>query len=77
MKIYLQVQNAPGEDICVIMCGYQEQIEKMFLDQNPGLQRRFPIASAFQFEDFSDHELQLIMVQSLFKGIYLLRFHSF
>lgn len=47
------------------MCGYQEQIEKMLLDQNPGLQRRFPIASAFQFEDFSDAELRQIMVRIL------------
>jgi hypothetical protein len=57
------VHNAPGDDIAVVMCGYEEQIKKMLLDQNPGLQRRFPIASAFQFEDFSDAELRQIMVR--------------
>ena len=59
-----KVHNAPGDDIAVIMCGYEEQIKKMLLDQNPGLQRRFPIASAFVFEDFSDQELREIMVRN-------------
>ena len=53
-----KVHNAPGDDIAVVMCGYEEQIKKMLLDQNPGLQRRFPLASAFLFEDFSDSELR-------------------
>ena len=59
------MHNAPGDDIAVVMCGYEEQIKKMLLDQNPGLQRRFPIASAFLFEDFSDSELRQANNQTL------------
>lgn len=33
----------------------------MFQNVNPGLSRRFPLASAFTFEDFSDDELQQIL----------------
>ena len=57
------MHNAPGDDIAVVMCGYEDRIRKMLLDQNDGLQRRFPIASAFVFEDFSDEELRQIMVK--------------
>ena len=37
---WTQVHNAPGEDICVIMCGYEEPIRKMLLEQNPGAMPR-------------------------------------
>lgn len=36
-------------------------MEAMFQNVNPGLSRRFPIASAFEFEDFDDDELQKIL----------------
>jgi len=35
-------------------------MEEMFQNVNPGLSRRFPIASGFEFADFSDKELQEI-----------------
>ncbi len=34
---------------------------EMFQNVNPGLTRRFPLADAFRFEDFSDSELQEIL----------------
>jgi len=58
------VHNNAGDDICVVMCGYEDQIRQMLLDQNQGLQRRFPLASAFMFEDFTNDELRLIMVSA-------------
>ena len=56
------VHGAPGEDIAVVMIGYEKQMKKMFREVNPGLQRRFGLDDAFRFEDFSDKELDLIVL---------------
>ena len=56
-----KVQGRPGEDIAVIMAGYEPQMLKMLRDQNPGLSRRFNPASALRFDDFSDLELLAIL----------------
>jgi hypothetical protein len=66
--IVAEVQSTPGEDRCVLLLGYKEQMEDMFRDVNPGLSRRFPLESAFVFEDFSDDELRRILDLKL-KGI--------
>jgi AAA+ superfamily predicted ATPase len=52
-----EVQNKPGEDLCVIMCGYKNEMEDFIREANPGLQRRFPIDEAFVFEDFDEEQL--------------------
>ncbi|KAF2649460.1 P-loop containing nucleoside triphosphate hydrolase protein [Lophiostoma macrostomum CBS 122681] len=59
--IVAEVQSTPGEDRCVLLLGYKDQMEEMFRDVNPGLARRFPLESAFVFEDFTDAELQHIL----------------
>ncbi|KAF8249012.1 P-loop containing nucleoside triphosphate hydrolase protein [Wilcoxina mikolae CBS 423.85] len=56
-----EVQSTPGEDRCVLLLGYEKQIETMFQNVNPGLARRFAIESAFHFHDFSDLELRQIL----------------
>ncbi|KAK2002735.1 ATPase [Colletotrichum falcatum] len=58
--IVAEVQSVPGEDRCVLLLGYTDQMEEMFQNVNPGLSRRFPISSAFVFEDFSRPELMTI-----------------
>jgi DNA polymerase III delta prime subunit len=58
--IVADVQSVPGDDRCVLLLGYKGQMENMFQNVNPGLSRRFPIASGFNFEDFSDEELRKI-----------------
>ncbi|VUC36636.1 unnamed protein product [Clonostachys rosea] len=58
--IVAEVQSVPGEDRCVLLLGYDEQMQKMFQNVNPGLSRRFPLASSFVFEDFNDDELSRI-----------------
>ncbi|KAF4541079.1 AAA family ATPase [Lasiodiplodia theobromae] len=58
--IVAEVQSVPGDDRCVLLLGYKEQMEEMFQNVNPGLTRRFPLDSAFTFEDFSDAELAAI-----------------
>ncbi|KAK3386657.1 P-loop containing nucleoside triphosphate hydrolase protein [Podospora didyma] len=58
--IVAEVQSVPGDDRCVLLLGYKDQMETMFQNVNPGLSRRFPIASGFTFDDFSETELRLI-----------------
>jgi len=53
--------NRPGEDIAVIMLGYEKQMKKMLRDQNPGLSNRFALESALRFEDYDDTELLRIL----------------
>lgn len=71
--IVAEVQSTPGEDRCVLLLGYKEQMEAMFENVNPGLSRRFPISSAFTFEDFTQEELgrilELKLRQSGFKAM--------
>src|SRR2546423_6359259 len=59
--IVAEVQSTPGEDRCVLLLGYKDQMEDMFQKVNPGLSRRFPLDSAFVFEDFTDDELCRIL----------------
>ncbi|KIJ57325.1 hypothetical protein M422DRAFT_73113 [Sphaerobolus stellatus SS14] len=56
--IVAEVQNVPGEDRCVLLLGYKDQMEEMFQNVNPGLARRFSIENAFNFEDYSESELR-------------------
>ena len=59
--IVAQVQNVPGEDRCVLLLGYKDQMESMMNHCNPGLARRFRLGDAFHFEDFNDEELRKIL----------------
>ncbi|PBK99914.1 P-loop containing nucleoside triphosphate hydrolase protein [Armillaria gallica] len=59
--IVAEVQSTPGEDRCVLLLGYKQQIGEMFQNVNPGLSRRFAIEDAFNFEDFSTDELRQIL----------------
>ncbi|KAK5125339.1 hypothetical protein LTR85_000448 [Meristemomyces frigidus] len=58
--IVAEVQSVPGDDRCVLMLGYKEQMQEMLQNVNPGLTRRFPLDSAFVFEDFDDDQLAVI-----------------
>jgi hypothetical protein len=59
--IVAEVQSTPGEDRCVLLLGYKNQMEDMFQIVNPGLSRRFPLSEAFTFEDFTDNELAQVL----------------
>jgi SpoVK/Ycf46/Vps4 family AAA+-type ATPase len=56
-----EIQNLPGENICVIMCGYKDLMEQMIRRANPGLARRFPIADAFVFKEFDEAQLKAVL----------------
>lgn len=57
-----RVQGTPGEDLAVILLGYEEEMRTMLRDCNPGLSRRFRSEYAFKFEDYNDEELTVIMM---------------
>lgn len=65
--IVAEVQSLPGDDRCVLLLGYEEEMKTMFQNVNPGLTRRFDLENAFYFEDFTHPELQEILVYKLKK----------
>jgi len=62
-----EVQGVPGDDRCVLLLGYEEEMKDMFQNVNQGLTRRFQLSDAFRFEDFTDSELQEILLFKLKK----------
>ncbi|KAF3400512.1 Stage V sporulation protein K [Talaromyces pinophilus] len=56
-----QVQSKATEDRCILLLGYRERMEMMFQNVNPAFGRRFPLSSAFVFEDYTDEELSDIL----------------
>lgn len=63
--IVAEVQSTPGVDQCVLLLGYRDQMQQMFQHVNPGLSRRFPMDHAFELEDFTEPELDLILTLKL------------
>ena len=59
--IVAKVQGVPGDDRCVLMLGYPDQMEKMMREANPGLARRFQLQDAWHFDDYSSEDLLHIM----------------
>ena len=59
--IISKVHNTPGEDIAVLLLGYEEDMMKMLREANPGMMRRFSPESAFRFEDFTDAQLEELL----------------
>jgi len=58
-----KVMGSPGEDIAVLLVGYEKQMRDMLREQNPGLARRFNPQSALQFPDYDDSCLGVIAVR--------------
>lgn len=61
-EIVGQVQGTPGEDRAVVLVGYAKEMQKMFRESNRGLSQRFNLDDPFVFEDFSDLDLDRILV---------------
>ncbi|KAI1470408.1 P-loop containing nucleoside triphosphate hydrolase protein [Daldinia caldariorum] len=59
--IVAEVQSTALEDRCVLLLGYKELMEDMFQKVNPGLSRRFPMSSGFNFQDYDDNQLRHIL----------------
>ena len=59
------IQSVPGEDRCVLLLGYEDQMKNFLTESNPGLIRRFPLEDAFTFEEFTLPELKEILHMKL------------
>lgn len=59
--IVAKVQGVPGDDMCVLLLGYPDQMETMMREANPGLARRFQMREAWVFEDYNQEDLLDIM----------------
>ncbi len=59
--IVAKVQGVLGDDRCVLLLGYAEQMQEMLRKANPGLARRFQLADAWDFHDYNDEQLLHIM----------------
>ncbi|KAG6982681.1 Protein CfxQ-like protein [Fusarium oxysporum f. sp. conglutinans] len=59
------ISGSPGEDRCLILCGYEDRMKRMFLRSNPGLGRRFPLENACRFTSYDDDELGQILKQKM------------
>ena len=68
--IVAEVQGVPGDDRCVLLLGYKDNISSMMRNANPGLARRFQMSDAFEFEDYGDEDL-LCILQSKAKKMQL------
>jgi len=63
--IVAEVQSVPGDDQCVLLLGYEQQMSDMFQNVNTGLARRFQFSDPIRFEDFNDEELEQILRHKL------------
>jgi SpoVK/Ycf46/Vps4 family AAA+-type ATPase len=59
--IVAEVQGVPGDDRCVLLCGYTNEMDDLMRNANPGLLRRFPDNNRFVFKDYNDSELYQIL----------------
>lgn len=59
--IVAKVQGVPGDDRCVLLLGYPDQMEVLMREANPGLARRFQLQNAWVFEDYNDEDLLFIL----------------
>jgi hypothetical protein len=62
-----EISGSPGEDRCVILAGYPDKMQDMFLNSNAGLQRRFPLEDALHFHGYNDDQLCGILFKNLDK----------
>ncbi|SPO04115.1 related to stage V sporulation protein K [Cephalotrichum gorgonifer] len=59
--IVSEVQGNPGDDRCVILLEYEDKMESLFQNGNPGLSGRFMADTPFRFADYSREELGEIL----------------
>ncbi|KAL6819529.1 P-loop containing nucleoside triphosphate hydrolase protein [Trichoderma sp. SZMC 28015] len=55
------IQGTLGEDRCVILIGYEDKMNDLFRNSNPGLSRRFPIQQPLRFHNFTAAQLEEIL----------------
>ncbi|KAK8058398.1 hypothetical protein PG994_008846 [Apiospora phragmitis] len=70
------IYGLPGENRCVILAGYTDEMEDMFLKKNPGLQRRFPLEDTIKFPSYNDAQLPGILDQKIARDEVLASEHA-
>ncbi len=50
-----KIEMGSGQDLVVVLCGYEKQMRSMIRSQNPGLSSRF--SQEFMFDDYSDAQV--------------------
>jgi SpoVK/Ycf46/Vps4 family AAA+-type ATPase len=70
-EIVSRVHGGPGEDIAIVMIGYEKEMKKMFRDCNPGLTSRFNLQDAVVFEDLDDLSIDRKLLSLLGKNFTL------
>lgn len=60
-SIVAEVQGNPGDDRCVLLLGYEDKMESLFQNGNPGLSGRFMAEIPFRFGIYSANELGEIL----------------
>ncbi len=50
-----KIEMGSGQDLVVVMCGYEKQMRAMIRNQNPGLSSRF--SQEFMFDDYNDAQV--------------------
>ena len=63
-----QIQPNPLFRPIVIMAGYEDKMEEMFLKANPGLRRRVGLNPPFRFNDFTEGEMSIILKRLIAKN---------
>ncbi|KAJ5827330.1 P-loop containing nucleoside triphosphate hydrolase protein [Penicillium robsamsonii] len=59
------VPNEDTPDRIILLVGYEDEMVEMLRHVNPGLARRFPLASAFRFPGFSISQLEQLLEKRL------------
>ncbi len=60
-----KISGSPGQDLAVIMIGYEEELLRMFRESNLGLSSRFNVTNPFRFRDLTDNELNKLITKNL------------
>jgi hypothetical protein len=67
LKVFLERIQESGQDLCIILTGYEEDIIDFFETSDAGLKRRFGVDTGYAenfvfFPDYNDEELAQIMI---------------
>ncbi|KAK4206354.1 hypothetical protein QBC37DRAFT_459755 [Rhypophila decipiens] len=65
--IVSESQRRPDGSRCIILEGYEEQMQSLFSNSNPGLTETLVADQAFRFEDYTIDELGQILMSNLNK----------
>lgn len=63
--IVANVQGDSNEDRCILLLGYEDKMNNMFKNMNPGLSRRFQASLPWRFTDYKTSEMEAILKRGI------------